>query len=298
MLRGTLDDFDLRYVFRFLSLSHKTGKLSVAGPSGGGRVFFRAGEIYHAESDLRRRGFGRKLVNGGKLTEEELRRTLELCASQGKGLGEALVTSGLVAGEELERVLREEIEEVALGLFRNESGRFQFETDEQVESDTLILVRVESLITEDSEALKTRVPSLNPAFVKASISSGDDMQISITSEEWSVIALIDGRRTVGDIASRLELDELSIMRSLRRLLTVGLVRLPGDAEPRAPEAGASVVAGGDPSGAAGAPTAPAMPPPPPPPPARRAPQPPPPPPPPPDVIDLRDDERVWIHESR
>jgi hypothetical protein len=293
MLKGTLDDFDLRYVFRFLALARKTGKLTVVGPTGGGKVFFRAGDIYHAESDVRRQGFGRKLVNAGKLSEESLRHTLELCATSGKGLGEALVVDGHVAREDLELVLREEIEEVALGLFRNELGRFVFETDEQVDSDTLILVRVESLISEDSEALKARVPSLNPAFVKASISA-EGMEISISSEEWSVIALIDGRRTVGEIASRLARDEPAVVRSLRRLLTVGLVKLSGEAEPNGRVAAAS---GPPASRRARAspgdePYAPAPPPPP-----RRAPPPPPPPPPPAAAVDAPDEERVWIRES-
>ncbi|MFN2490407.1 MAG: DUF4388 domain-containing protein [Actinomycetota bacterium] len=298
MLKGTLDDFDLRHVFRFISLAQKTGKLTVRGPAGGGRVFFRAGAIYHAESDLRRQGFGRKLVNAGKLTREQLRRTLEVCATAGMGLGEALVDGGLVARDDLEAVLREEIEEVARALFRNGTGRFGFELDEQVESDTLILVRVETLVTEDTGSLKARVPSLNPAFVKASISSDQDVQISITSEEWSVIALIDGRRAVGEIATRLELDDMALLRSLRRLLTVGLVTLAGE-----PESWRASPKGFEPNDPESARTPEVRAPPPPPPPPRRRPPPPPParppapPPPPPDVVDLREQE-LWIHERR
>jgi hypothetical protein len=225
MLKGTLDDFGLRYVLRFLALARKTGKLSVLGPSGGGKIYFRSGQIYHAESDLPRQGFGRKLVNAGKLTEAQLRDTLEYCAAHARGLGEALVGNGLIARDALEDALREEIEEVALGLFRNESGRFVFEVGEQVESDTLILVPVESLIEDDSEALRRRVPVLNRAFARGSETATEEVEISITSEEWGVIALIDGRRCVGDIADGLGRNELSVLRSLRRLLSVGLVTL-------------------------------------------------------------------------
>jgi hypothetical protein len=292
MLTGTLDDFDLRHVFRFVSLSRKTGKLSVAGGEGTGRVFFRAGEIYHAESDLRRQGFGRKLVNAGKLSEVDLRATLERCAATGKSLGEALVADGLVARDDLELVLREEIEEVALGLFRSNAGRFTFELDEQVESDTLIVVPVETLLTEDADVPTSKVPSLVP--VAPAASSGNDVQISISADEWAVIALIDGRRTVGDIAVRLQQGELSVMRSLRRLLAVGLVRLGDIAE----DAGRTLPGrdrGGEPSSADALATSAAAPPPPP----RRTPPPPPPPPPEaaPEVVDLSD-ESVWSHGVR
>ena len=234
MLTGTLDDFDLRHVFRLLSIAHKTGKLTVAGPAAGGRIFFREGRVYHAESELRREGFGRKLVRAGKLTELELRRTLDYCAVQGMGLGDALVARGLVAPEDLELALRQEIEEVVLSLFRNDRGGFTFEEDELVDSDTVIQVPVESLIEEDSETVGRRIPSLNPSFVKASLSPADDIAISITWEEWSLIALIDGRRSIREIAARLKSDELAVMRGLRRLLTVGLVALGGgDSRPAA-----------------------------------------------------------------
>jgi hypothetical protein len=229
MLTGTLDDFDLRQVFRLLSIAHKTGKLSVAGPAGSGRIYLRDGHVYHAESEARREGFGRKLVRAGKLTELELRSTLEYCAAHATGLGEALVTRGLVTRDDLERALHQEIEEVVLDLFRNERGRFAYQDEEQVESDTIIQVPVESLIEEDSETVRRKVPSLNAAFAKASVSPSDEAEISISWGEWGLIALIDGRRSVGEIAERLGTDELSVMRGLRRLLTVGLVTLAGAA---------------------------------------------------------------------
>jgi hypothetical protein len=244
MLTGTLDDFDLRHVFRLLSFAHKTGKLTVAGPAGGGRIYFRGGRVYHAESDAPREGFGRKLVNAGKLTELELRRTLEYCAAHGTGLGDALVTRGLVVLEDLEAALRQEIEEVVLGLFHNDRGSFAFEDDELADSDTVIQLHVESLIEEDFDIVRRQVPALNSSFVKASISSGassgGDMEISITWEEWRLIALIDGRRSIGAIAARLGTDSLSVTHGLRRLLTVGLVTLKqGDIEHPDEGAGAS-----------------------------------------------------------
>jgi hypothetical protein len=224
-VQGTVDDFDLRYVFRFLSLASKTGKLTVAGPSGSGRVFFRGGEIYHAESDLRREGFGRKLVRAGKLSEESLRATLGYCASQGKGLGDALVERGLVERADLESVLQEEIEEVVLGLFRNQAGKFSFIRDEEVESDTLILVPVEGLLEEDSESFASRVPLLDAGAARGGESGA---QISVSADEWSVIASIDGRRTVRDIANRVGRSNFSVGRSLRRLVALGLVSIPGE----------------------------------------------------------------------
>ena len=280
-MEGTLDDFDLRYVFRFLSAARKTGRLAVGGPAGGGRVFFRGGEIYHAESDGKREGFGRKLVKAGKITEQQLRSTLEYCVTGGKGLGEALVDQGLVERADLESVLCEEIQEVALGLFRNSSGRFSFIADEEVESDTLILVPVEGLLEEDSQEFKQAVPRLR----SPSGSGAPDPQISLSPEEWTMVASIDGRRTVGEIAGLVRKSDFSVLRHLRRLRSLGLIDMPGDAP-------TSEKAAGSPDTL----RSPLRYPPPPPPPQRgtRAT----PPPPPPTTIDLREPSRVWMPQEK
>ena len=258
MLTGTLDDFDLRHVLRFLASAQKTGRLTVVGSVASGKVFFRAGHVYHAESDVRREGFGRKLVNAGKLSEARLLQTLEACALTGRGLGESLVAAGHITRDDLEAALRDEVEDVVHDLLRNRRGRFTFETGVQVDADTITHVRVDSLIREEDGAVRARVPVLNPDYVRASIAS-DSFEISVSAEEWTVIALIDGRRTFGDIAAAQGRDVHDVVRVLRRLLTVGLVTLSAGAEAPAP------------------------------PPARRRP-PPPPPPPPPSVIDLRTEE--------
>jgi hypothetical protein len=271
MLTGTLDDLALRPVLRFIASSHKTGKLAVSGPAAGGRIYFRSGDVYHAESDVLREGFGRKLVRSGKLGEGVLRHTLNVCAATGKGLGEALVEGGHISRRDLEEALREEIEEVVHGLLRNDSGDFSFETDEQVDADTVTLVRVESLLRDDRAVLEERVPYLNPAFVRASISTDEAFEISITSEEWSVIAMIDGRRTLGEVSAALGLDGHSVMRVLRRLLTVGLVSLSDDGGSPPPVS----VRAARPARPLGAP---------------------PPPPPPPPVVDLREDAPAWARE--
>ena len=281
-MEGTLDDFDLRYVFRFLSSARKTGRLVVGGPAGGGRVFFRAGEIYHAESDGRREGFGRKLVNAGRITEQQLRSTLEYCATAGKGLGEALVDQGLVERADLESVLCEEIQEVALGLFRNSSGRFSFATDEEVESDTLILVPVEGLLEEDSEVGKLAVPTLRSPSGGV---EGPDPSISLSPEEWTVVAAVDGRRTVGEIALLVRKSDFSVLRHLRRLRSLGLIDMQGEAQ-----------ATGDGGDYPGTPRSPLGYPPPPPPARRRSGHPPPPPP--STTIDLRAPSEVWMPQEK
>ena len=76
MLKGTLDDFTLPDVFRLTFHARKTGRLDVERRSGSGRVFFREGEVYFAESTKSKEPLGQKLVRARALTQQQLERAL------------------------------------------------------------------------------------------------------------------------------------------------------------------------------------------------------------------------------
>src|SRR5918999_5451813 len=101
MLRGTIDDFSLPDVFRLLSFTKKTGKLVVWRSAGDGRVFFRDGEVYFAQSSLKKEPLGQKLVRSGALSEAQLRKALDLHATTGERVGEILLQGGAISEEQL-----------------------------------------------------------------------------------------------------------------------------------------------------------------------------------------------------
>ena len=53
-LSGNLSDFSIPDVFRLVSLSGKTGVLHLAAPGAEGSVWFRAGQVFFAQSDRRK----------------------------------------------------------------------------------------------------------------------------------------------------------------------------------------------------------------------------------------------------
>lgn len=233
MLSGTLDDFTLADIFRLLSWAKRTGSLQVERRAGTGRVLFRSGEVYYAESSLAREPLGQKLIRAGALTEGQLRRALDEHAANGKRVGQILVEKGDVTQAQLEAAVRSQIEDSVFDLLSWETGEFTWEPDYEIDVEMPIFVSVENLIMEASrrldelEVIRRKIRDRDVVPVMAPAPPAGAIEINITPEEWRLLVLIDGRRSVGDIAQMVGMDDFKAMRTLYGLISAGLVETPG-----------------------------------------------------------------------
>ena len=234
MLKGTLDDFTLPDVFRLMSFSRKTGRLDITRRAGQGKVFFRDGEVYFAETSISREALGQKLIRAKLLTEGQLNRALDQNATTGARVGEILVDQGLLTVEQIEGTVRLQIEDAVFDLLRWELGDFIWNPGVEVEPEVFISVSVENLIMEaarrldELEVIKRKIPSLGTILVMAPTPPEGAVEINITPDEWRILVLVDGTRSVGDIANTFGLDEFSAMRTFYGLVSAGLVEVVGD----------------------------------------------------------------------
>ena len=230
MLKGTLDDFALKDVLRLLSRADKTGCLTISKNEATGRVFFRDGDVYYAESSASREGYGRKLVRMSALTERQLGRALDASASTGERLGEVLVGRGLVTASELESALQQETEESVLTLFGWDQGEFSFEVDVDVAEETPPPIPVEALIDsvmrrrDEIDDLKRRIAAdAVPTAVWTPREGATEVRLS--PREWPVVCSVDGKASVADIVAHNHLAESEALAVLDRLTSAGLVEL-------------------------------------------------------------------------
>jgi Domain of unknown function (DUF4388) len=242
MLTGTLDDFTLPDVFRLMSFAKKTGRLDVVRSAGQGKVFFREGEVYFAESSLSKEPLGQKLVRARAITDGQLMKALDEHAASGKRLGEVLIESGLVTTDQIESVLQQQIEDAIFDLLRWELGEFAWEPGDQLDVEVHIGVSVENLIMEASrrldefEVIKRKIPSGAAILGMAATPPEGAVEINITPEEWRILVLVDGTRSVNDIAGMVGLDEFGAMRVLYGLVSAGLIELISDDDAGRPAA--------------------------------------------------------------
>lgn len=237
MLKGTLDDFTLPDVFRLMSFAKKTGCVDVVRSAGQGKVYFREGEVYYAESSLSKEPLGQKLVRSRAISESQLMKALDEQAASKERLGAVLVNSGIVTIDQLESAVRQQIEDSIFDLLRWELGEFEWAPGLEFDTEVQIGVSVENLIMEASrrldeyEVITRKIPSEFSVLGMAAAPPEGAVEINITPQEWRILVLVDGNRTVQEIAQMVGLDEFGAMRILYGLVSAGLIELIGEGSP-------------------------------------------------------------------
>jgi hypothetical protein len=231
VLKGSLDGFMLPELFRLLSRTKKTGRLDVIRRAGRGHVYFRAGDIYFATSSVARAPLGRKLIALGLLTERQLMEALDLHAESGRRVGDVLVAMGAISSTQLEEALGSQIEDAIFDLMRWDRGEFSWQPDVAVATEVNLDLTVEDLIMEASrrldelELIQDQIPSPEAIMAMAPEAPKSGARITISPDEWGVLVLVDGHRTVAEVASISPIDDERAFKVLHGLARAGLIEL-------------------------------------------------------------------------
>ena len=128
-LVGKLEDLGLAEILQLLSVSEKTGKLTLTCRDGSGLIVFRQGRIIYAASNSAREAFGHILVCSKLIDEASLAKALQIQhrSREEKRLGSILIGMKVVTAQDLEGVLRQQTQKIISELLRWEGGFFKFE---------------------------------------------------------------------------------------------------------------------------------------------------------------------------
>jgi hypothetical protein len=143
------------------------------------------------------------------------------------GEGRVWVRDGAVAAASTARVPDGPLDEVLCDLLRYEAGTFVFALDERspaaVAPDSFdrLLDRAERLLAEWQD-LRATVPSLEHR-VRLIDGLPEGHVVTVTARQWPILLAVGKGCTVADLATRLELTELNVLRTVHDLLTTGLV---------------------------------------------------------------------------
>lgn len=238
MLEGTLESFALPDIFQLLAFTKKTGTLRLRRGSGQGRVLFEDGQVVFAGSSSDRLALGRRLVGAGLLSTDGLRQALEQQrrvreAGEGTRIGRILVELGEIDEDTLETFVREQIQDAIFDLMRWPDGSFSF--DERSGEDGVepikLTVSVENLIMEGSrrieewEQVRRKIPDVDAVVAMAPIAAVDDdaVNVSLQPDEWRLLTVVDGRRTVGELVDLFGQGEFHLCRILYGMIGAGLL---------------------------------------------------------------------------
>jgi CheY-like chemotaxis protein len=135
-LVGNLEDLGLGEILQIVSLSRKTGILTLSSKEREGSVVFRQGQVVRATSSTFQQSLGEVLIQKGLIDLAILRKALAFQQEEGfrERLGVILIKNFGISYEVVEEVVREQIENVVFTLFAWSEGTFEFVTSEHIET--------------------------------------------------------------------------------------------------------------------------------------------------------------------
>ncbi|WP_136515902.1 response regulator [Geomonas edaphica] len=147
-LVGNLEDLGLGEILQIVSLSRRSGVLTLQSRGREARVLFRSGQVIRAISSTFQQNIGEVLIQQGVIDLGTLKRALSIQADEGytQLLGAIMVDRFNVSADAIETVVREQIENVVYSLFAWAEGTFEFELQEIGEGDSTRLDPVQFML--------------------------------------------------------------------------------------------------------------------------------------------------------
>jgi len=232
-LQGNLESFFLASVFQLLCNDKKTGILRVAEGENEVKVYFKEGTVIYAVSSEKEHRIGYFLKSKGMLSDRDLQKCLQIAKQKKMQLGKALVEEGCISVDDLKEVIRLQVENILYGLFLWQKGDFEY-NDAKLNLSGLILTELDAmeLILEASRRvdeisiLKKQIPSEKLVF-KMSERVQDEEEIKLNSNEWRILSLVNGKRTVKEVIMESGYDNLAAYKILYSLISSGLIEKAG-----------------------------------------------------------------------
>jgi hypothetical protein len=180
-LEGRLEDMGLADIFQIISLSKRSGVLTLIRKEGTGRLVFNSGRVVFGSSDTRSR-LGYTLVQKGLIRNDDLEYALRIQKGRGskKPIGTILVEMGSLSSETFDQELKNHIVSVVHDLLQWDTGSFYFEltvpTAEQIASsggfntESLLLeaFKVQDEMERDRQLASEKAPPPSEEPVKES----------------------------------------------------------------------------------------------------------------------------------
>jgi len=211
---GTIDEFSLLDIFQLISLTKKTGQLTVTSEAREGKISFYKGKVCFAITPQNRVPLGLRLINAGLVTKQELEEALH--AQQGqeaeRKVGEILISQGLITQEKLEEFVQEQIQDALFEILDWKNGHYCFDSTVDLDQEDIgINFTVKNVIEEaekrkeEWKKIKQIIPSTQLVVKISESPCKRQEEIVLKPEEWRIIYLLDKERSVADLKEKSQL---------------------------------------------------------------------------------------------
>jgi hypothetical protein len=222
-LRGSLASFRLPDVLTFVSSAKKSGTLTLTSGSSEAIVYFDDGAVIFAGSNQETLRLSAVLLRKKHISTEQRDAIDALMKAEGGRFGQFAVQQGLLTEEQLRDFLKVQVSEIIYDSFVWPGGDFAFLDGATVPPYAVtIAVDLSNLIMEGArriaewEECERLLPDNGVVF--RVVSNPDAEKITLTLDEWRILFLINGRRSLGELVDDSNDGPLTVYRVVYGLL--------------------------------------------------------------------------------
>ena len=228
VLQGELSSFRLPEVLTFLSTTRKDGTLTVANGEKEAYLFFDQGMLVYAGSNQEQFRLGTILLRKKRITHEERARIDSLMTREGGQFGKLAVQEGAITEAQLRDFLKVQVSEIVYDCFVWHGGQFSFAEEAALPSHAVtIAVDLANLIMEGARRIEEweQCVKLLPdnTVVYRVVPKPQDEKVTLTADEWKILFLINGVRTLEELCHDSEDDPFEVYRVVYGLLSNRLI---------------------------------------------------------------------------
>ena len=229
VLSGSLSAFRLAEVLTFLSTTRKAGTLTVSSDGREASLFFDDGALVFAGSNQEQFRLGAILLRKKKITRGQCDR-IDALMQRGGRFGQLAVQEGVLSESQLRDFLKVQVSEIVYDCFVWTGGTFAFTSDLLLPAHAVtISVDLSNLIMEGARRIEEweqclrLLPDRNTVF--RVVATPKDEKITLTADEWRILFLINGQRTLEELCHDADDEPFHVYRVVYGLFANRLIEI-------------------------------------------------------------------------
>lgn len=231
-LEGTLQDFALVDILQLIGMQRKTGTLTLTQREETIRVLVQDGMVVWASprDEVFEANLGRVLIRREMIPRERWDEIRQVRARKGRQVVPVLLETQWISHHDLERVVQRLVLETLYRALRWRDGRYKFDAQAQVDlsrgqispagTETILLEAVRQM--DEWPLIEQKIPSLDMVVQR---SSRPVYHEQVPSEGLAILQLVEGHRTVREIAELCDFGEFEAYKGIADLVTAGTLKL-------------------------------------------------------------------------
>jgi len=225
--RGTLEETSLAEMFYTIFRHRVPGLIEITNGTTVKRITIRDGLVLHASSSDRADRLGAFLYRSGKLSRKTLEETMRRRRSSNTRHGQIMIEDGLLSPGELFQAIRGQMEAIVWSVFAWKQGEVTFQIGERPAPSVRIHLPMRQVVLRgvkhvpDVKALVAQL-GRRDTVMTPSYDIEDLLEIALDQDEYRLLRLVDGARSIYDICSQ---GPFSVAENARLLYAYHVLRL-------------------------------------------------------------------------